>query len=343
MKFKNINPNQSIKGQLFGLPIGPEKAEMVLMPAPWGVTSSTHAGTVLGPETILRSSYPIGLYGERYPDAWRVGMAMLPMPHGWKLKSNQLRNTARTYLQARDAGSKVVNAGLTGRIDQYTVAFKERIKNKSLMYMQKGKMVGLVGGEQTCALGLIEACAEHHEGAFGILHIDAHADLRNSYQGFAYSHASVMHHALQIPQVQVIAQVGLRDYCEEEAEVMREAGDRIATFEDETLKKAMYEGSTWQQLCEGIVERLPEKVYISFDIDGLAPQLCPSTARPVPGGMDLQQVVYLVEKIVAAGKEIIAFDLSEVAFNGETEWDGLVASYLLYKLGVLMAASKGKL
>lgn len=342
MKFKNINPNKSVKGQLFGLPIGPEKAEMVFMPAPWGVTSCTHAGTVLGPETILRSSYRVGLYGERYPDAWRIGMAMLPMPHGWKLKSDQLRNTARTYLQACEAGSKVVNTQLTGRIDQYTVAFKERIKNKGLMYMNKGKMVGLVGGEQTCALGLIEACAEKYD-SFGILHIDAHADLRKSHQGFMYSHASVMYHALQIEQVQVAVQVGLRDYCEEEAAVMAELGDKIAPFRDDALKKAMYEGAAWQQLCDKMVDKLPEKVYISFDIDGLDPKLCPNTGRPVPGGLDLYQVIYLVESIVDAGKEIISFDLSEVAFNGDTEWDGLVASYLLYRLGVLMATSKGKL
>lgn len=342
MKFQNINPNKSIKGQLFGLPIGPEKAEMIFIPAPWSVTSSTHAGTVWGPESILRNSYRVGLEGEKYPDAWRVGMAMLPMPHGWKIKSDQLRDSVRTYIQSFESGSKVVNTQLTSRVDQYSVAFKERIKSKALMYMKKGKMVGLVGGEQSCALGLIEACAKLHE-QFGILHIDAHADLRKGYQGFTYSHASVMYHALQVKEVDVLLQVGLRDYCEEERKVMVEAGERISSFTDYALRKAMFEGSTWGQLCEDMVAKLPEKVYISFDIDGLDPKLCPSTGRPVPGGLDLGEVVYMIEKIVEAGKQIIAFDLSEVAFSGETEWDGLVGSYVLYKLGVLMAASQNRL
>ncbi|MEM7361463.1 MAG: arginase family protein [Bacteroidota bacterium] len=342
MKFQSINPNNGIKGQLFGLPIGIDQAGIVLIPAPWEVTSSISAGTVLGPETILRNSYRIGLHEEKWDDAWRVGIGMLQIPHGWKLKSDQLCDTARTYLQAWESGSKVVNTALTSRIDQYTAAFKDRIKNKGLMYMNKGKMVGLVGGEHTCALGLMEACAERYQN-FGILQIDAHADLRKGYQGFSYSHASVMYHALQISEVSRLVQVGLRDYCEEEAKMIAERGDKVTSFTDYALKKAMFEGKCWAKQCDSIIERLPQKVYISFDIDGLDPKLCPSTSRPVPGGLDLPQVIYLIEKVVEAGKEIVAFDLSEVAFNGETDWDGLVASYLLYKLSMLMAKSKGKL
>ena len=342
MKFEHINPNKGIKGQLFGLPIETSKAEVVCIPAPWGVTSCRHGGTVLGPESILRNSYRIGLHNTKYPDAWRVGIAMLPVPHGWKLKSDQLRADVRTYLHSWEMGSNVVNTKITSRVDQYSYAFKERIKNSALTYMRKGKMVGLVGGEHSCALGVMEACAQKHS-EFGILHLDAHADLRNGYQGFRYSHASVMYHALQIPQVTKIVQVGLRDYCEEEAGVIKDSGDRIALFSDSDMKEKMFQGSTWQQVCEEIVEKLPEKVYVSFDIDALDPKLCPSTSRPVPGGLELQQTVYLLEKIVEAGKEVISFDLSEVAFNGETDWDGVVGSHLLYQLCTLMAASKGKL
>lgn len=342
MEFQRITPTKRIKGQLFGLPMDTDQADIVFMPAPWDVTSAINAGAVFGPETILQNSHRIGLFEERCPEALKIGMAMSKIPHGWKLKSDQLRNAARTYLQSWEAGSNVVNTTLTRQIDKYTTAFKERMKNKGLLYMNKGKMVALVGGEQTCALGLIEACAERYKN-FGILHIDAHADLKKTYQGFVYSHASVMYHALQISELSTLVQVGLRDYCVEEAEIMKDAGDKIASFSDYKLKKALFQGSTWEELCDTIVEKLPEKVYISFDIDGLDPKFCPSTGRPVPGGLDLYEALYLIEKIVEVGKEIIAFDLSEVAFSGETEWDGLVASYLLYKLGVLMALSKGKL
>ena len=127
MRFQSINPNKAIKGQLFGLPIGIDQAGIVLMPAPWEVTSSMNAGAVLGPETILRNSHRIGLHEADYDDAWRIGMSMLQIPHGWKLKSDQLRDIARTYLQSWESGSKVVNTALSrgckhwhlGTMDQY--------------------------------------------------------------------------------------------------------------------------------------------------------------------------------------------------------------------------------
>lgn len=340
MTFQQINPKRSIQGQLFGRPIPPEKAQVLFMPAPWSA-SCIDVNTVLGPEAILRSSYQVGRSSNHYSNAWNIKMAMLPMPYGWKLKSNQLSHSAKTYLQAWQAGSEIMNRQLTARLDQYSLAFKDRIKSKALLYMEQGKMIGLVGGEQTCALGLIEACTEHHE-SFGILHIDAHADLRKSYQGLAYSHASIIYHALQLPQVKLLTQVALRNYCEEETEFIQRAGSTIASFSDDTLKSALYQGASWQEICERIVSTLPEKVYISFDIDGLDPKLCPSTARPVPGGLELHQATYLIDQIVASQKRIIAFDLSEVAFNGDTEWDALVGGHLLYHLGTSMARSQQK-
>lgn len=342
MKFQNINPNKRIKGQLFGLPISPDQADLILIPAPWSLTCGGLGGAVLGPESILRNSYKVGLCGERYADAWRIGMSMLPMPNGWKIKSNQLFDSVRTHVQAFEGGGEVLNAQLTGRVDQYSMAFKERVRNKGLMYMKKDKMVGLVGGEHTCALGLMEACAEKHK-SFGILHIDAHADLRESYQGFKYSDASVMFHALKIKGVEVLVQVGLRDYCEEEESLMSKEGERVVSFTDDVLQRARFEGRKWGEICGDMVAKLPKKVYVSFDVDGLDQKLCPSTSRSVPGGLDLAEVVYLLERLVDEGKEIVGFDLSEVAFNGELEWDGMVGAYLLYRLGALMAKSQGRL
>ena len=342
MEPKNSEPSKKIRGQLFGIPTPIEKAQLILIPAPWAV-SLDHPPTVLGPETILRTSYKIGCYQPLYPQAKKLKMAMLPIPHGWKLKSHQLSNSVKTYLQARQAGSKIINKPLTTRVDQYTLAFKERIKNKALMYMtQQNKMVGLLGGEQICALGLIQACAEQYKN-FGILHIDAHPDLQKNYQGFHYTHRSLIYHTLQIPQNKSIVQLGLRDYTEEEANAIQKNPQKITTFPYETLQQALYKGTTWHQICEEIIAKLPNKIYLSFDIDALDPKLCPTTAQPVPGGLNVNQILYLLQHIVKAGKTIIAFDLSEVAFNGETEWDALVASHLLHRIGILMAISQKKL
>ena len=122
-------------------------------------------------------------------------------------------------------------------------------------------------------------------GDFGILQIDAHCDLREAYEGFVYSHASIMYNALEeIPAITRLVQVGIRDYCEEEWEYIRQSNGRIVTYFDKDIKERQYEGDNWKAIADEIIQQLPEKVYLSFDIDGLDPKLCPNTGTPVQGG-----------------------------------------------------------
>ncbi len=200
-----------------------------------------------------------------------------------------------------------------------------------------GKRLALLGGDHSTPLGYIHALAEKHE-KFGILQIDAHADLRVAYEGFTYSHASIMYNALQTGQVQKLVQVGIRDYCQSENEMIQNSNGRIVTFFDRELKSARYRGKSWEAQCEEIVSQLPDKVYLSFDIDGLDPKLCPNTGTPVAGGFEVEEVLFLLEKVMESGKEIIGLDLNEVA-PGEDEWDANVGARLLYKLCNIMAAS----
>jgi agmatinase len=102
----------------------------------------------------------------------------------------------------------------------------------------------------------------------------------------------------------------------------------------------MYEGKTWKFYCDNIIQELPDNVYISFDIDGLDPKLCPNTGTPVPGGLEINEVFYLFEKIVSSGKRIIGFDLSEVS-PGDDEWDANVGARILYRLANIMSKSNG--
>src|SRR5690606_11982940 len=119
---------------------------------------------------------------------------------------------------------------------------------------------------------------------------------------------------------------------------------KISIFQDSQLKAAQYEGKTWKSLCAEIIKLLPDNVYITFDIDGLDPKLCPHTGTPVAGGLELDQVLYLFRQLVLAGKQIIGFDLVEVAPGPEgDEWDGNVAARLLYRLANLYGVSQGKL
>jgi agmatinase len=183
--------------------------------------------------------------------------------------------------------------------------------------------------------------ASNHD-SFGILQIDAHADLREAYEGFDYSHASVMYNALELAQVDKLVQVGVRDFCEEELFRIQKSHGRIKTFFDQDIKTAAFEGKTWQTQCIEIIKTLPEKVYISFDIDGLDPKLCPSTGTPVPGGLDFAQAMYLIKEVVKSGRTIIGCDLNEVA-PGVNEWDANVGARVLYRMALLMAVSQGKL
>ena len=201
-----------------------------------------------------------------------------------------------------------------------------------------GKVPAVLGGDHSTPLGLMQAVAEQ-EGDFGILQIDAHADLRNAYEGFTYSHASIMFNALKIPQLKKLVQVGIRDICQAEA-VMAEKNERIRIFYDSDLKTAAFEGKSWKEQVKEIVEELPEKVYVSFDIDGLDPKLCSATGTPVPGGFEFEEAMYLIKSVVESGRKIVAFDLCEVG-PGEDEWNGNVGARVLYRMANLAGVSQG--
>ena len=225
---------------------------------------------------------------------------------------------------------KEVNAG--------GVFLNEWVYTQTKELLEAGKLVALLGGDHSTPLGFFKAIAEK-EGDFGILQIDAHCDLRKAYENFRYSHASVMYNALEeIPQLTKLVQVGIRDYCEEEYNYIQANPQRIVTFFDQDIKERLYEGENWKSVTASIVEQLPEKVYISFDIDGLDPKLCPHTGTPVQGGFETEQIFYLIKKIHQSGRKILAFDLNEVGVS-QDEWDENVGARCLFKLCSMLVAS----
>ena len=127
-------------------------------------------------------------------------------------------------------------------------------------------------------------------------------------------------------------QVAIRDYCHQEKQLIQDSNGRVKVFYDRDNRRRMYEGANWKQICDEIVKELPEKVYISVDIDGLDPKLCPNTGTPVPGGMEYEELMYLLNRIKESEKEIIGFDLCEVSPGEGTEWDGNVGARVLYHL-----------
>jgi len=214
------------------------------------------------------------------------------------------------------------------------------VKQKVLHHLANDKVVGLVGGDHSTPLGMMQALAEQYT-SYAILQLDAHADLRDAYEGFEFSHASIMFNALKIKQVEKLVQVGIRDYCEAEKNIIDNSNGRVKTFFDRDIKQAGYNGETWNDTCERIIKELPHHIYLSFDIDGLDPKLCPNTGTPVAGGFEAEQILYLIEKIVKSGKKIIAFDINEVS-PGEDEWDANVGARMLYRIANLVAVSNGR-
>jgi agmatinase len=200
-----------------------------------------------------------------------------------------------------------------------------------------------MGGDHSTPLGSIAAVGEHY-AEFGILHLDAHHDLRKAYQGFTHSHASIMRNVVErVPTMTRLVQVGIRDFCQEEHDLARSMPDRITVHYDRWLAEARAAGTPWSDQVKAIVGALPEHVYLSFDIDGLDPKLCPNTGTPVPGGLQFDDAAQLVREVVVSGRRIVGFDLVEVAPGAEDEWDANVAMRLLYRMAAWTLASQGRL
>jgi agmatinase len=346
-KINSFDPNSvgNLNNNIFGLPFTTEESEVVLIPVPWEVTVSYGSGTANGPKAIFEASFQVDLYDAKIKDAWKIGIAMDKIPASIKAKSNRLRKKTEAYISLLEQGknpesNKKMKAIVT-EVDKAARELNAHVKKTTGNFLNKNKTVGLIGGDHSTPLGFMQALSEQHS-SFGILQIDAHADLRKAYEGFEFSHASIMYNALKINAVSKLIQVGIRDYCEEEVDVIKNNPARIATYFDRDIKRRMFEGDTWKKICDEIVNQLPDKVYLSFDIDGLDPKLCPNTGTPVAGGFEVEQTLYLIERVVESGKTIIGFDLNEVS-PGKDEWDANVGARLLYRMALLTAHSQKKI
>lgn len=338
-----FDPNApATSANLFGLPFTPENADIVIVPVPWEVTVSYKDGTAKGPAAVLKASTQVDLFVKDIPDAWKLGIAMLPVPQNLYEENRKLRALATQHIQSLNDGSLTTDNPVLDKINEACENLNIYVKNTTLKQLKEGKLVGLLGGDHSTPFGFLRALSERYD-RFAVLQIDAHADLRKAYEGFTHSHASIMYNALKLPAVAKIVQVGIRDYCEEEVMVMKKAAGRVVTFFDEDIKAHQYEGKSWDAICNAIIKELPEFIYISFDIDGLDPKLCPHTGTPVAGGFQFHEAQYLIKKLVKSGKRIIGFDLNEVAPADGDEWDANVGARLLYALCNWMAVSQGKL
>lgn len=340
----NFNPNDPgmANGNYFALPYSLEESEIALISVPWDVTTSYRPGTHKGPEAIIEASVQVDLYDPLVPDAWQTKIGTVPTDEKILKDNRRYRKIAEKIIEGLENGvdPESLKSELE-KVNKASTSLNEKVYKICKEQIAAGKITGVAGGDHSVPLGNMKAVAEQCE-EFGILHIDAHADLRKAYEGFTYSHASIMYNALnEIPQLSQLTQVGIRDFCEDEAEIIN-TDSRIRCFTDIELKRNLFEGKTWRKQCEEIIASLPANVYISFDIDGLSPELCPNTGTPVPGGLSFREVDYLLHLLASSNKRIIGFDLCEVAPGEDDEWDANVGARFLYKLALYTRLNRRK-
>lgn len=337
-KISKFNPDENglIFHGIFGLPFNAEESKLVLVPVPWEATVSYKGGTAEGPKAILDASQQIDLYDPINPNGWKKGIAMQEISASIQSDNKITREKTLKYFDKYVNGEIDLNLQL--EINKDCLNLKNKVKEITTNLLNENKIVGIVGGDHSVPLGYLESLSLKYEN-FGVLHIDAHADLRDSYEGLTYSHASIFFNALKIKNISKIVQIGIRDFCAQEYKLVQKEKDRIAFFTEYEIKKAAFEGITLKEKFGEVIACLPQNVYISFDIDGLIPYLSPNTGTPVIGGFTVEEIVFLIEEIIDSGRTIIGFDLSEVA-KGADEWDGNVGARILYKLCLLTLKSQ---
>ncbi|CAN5555143.1 agmatinase family protein [soil metagenome] len=337
---------------IFGLETNAADAKIHLLPIPWEVTTSYGRGASFGPAAILRASRQVDLFDFETGDAWKVGYFMHPISADWMKKNRLLKEKAQERLEFIEAGEESESsASMRDEINGASSELNAWVTSEAEKSLNDGKIVGVIGGDHSSPFGLVDAVSRKFQGDFGILHFDAHADLRASYQGYENSHASIMHNVIEKLKPRVLVQVGIRDFCREEydySEARRslsgEVGSgRIVTHYDRTMKKRLFAGENFDSIIKTVLADLPKNVYVSFDIDGLDPALCPSTGTPVPGGLSFDQATAILAALGESGRRIVGFDVNEVSEPalGESEWDANVGARLLFKLCGWTAVTNG--
>ncbi len=313
---------------IFGLSHDEAAAAVVLLPVPFAATVSYGEGAENGPAAILAASRQVDLYDLQFGRVYEAGIHLRPEPADVRAWHEQARAVAEGVIARGGAGR---GDAAVAAVDAAGARVNDHVHAAAAAVLAAGKVPGVLGGDHSVPFGAIRACAERFPG-LGILHVDAHADLRVAYEGFRWSHASIMDNVLrELPGVARLVQVGIRDFGEQELAAIGASNGRAIAHFDLEWQRRRFTGTPFDDLVREAIAPLPRHVYVSFDVDGLDPALCPHTGTPVPGGLQFAEAVHLLVTLAHSGRTIVGFDLVEVA-PGETEWDANVAARLLYKL-----------
>ena len=265
------------------IPAAPEEALFHVIPVPMELSVSYGGGTAAGPEAILKASC-------------------------------QLETLTCKIVPAQSGIYTAPPVDCSGQ----TEVILDRVEKLVSNAVTLSSIPVVLGGEHTVSCGAVSALSKHYQD-FGVIQFDAHADLRNSYEGSTYSHACVMRriHEKNIP----IFQIGTRSYSEEE-DKYRTLHD-IAYLDSETI---------WRDGHNLMLPKdFPEKVYITFDLDGLDSSIMPATGTPVPGGLSWYQAMWMIEQIMES-RICVGFDVVELAPIETLHGASFLAAQLTYNM-----------
>jgi agmatinase len=333
------NPPSPEAGFL-GVDVAVQDAALVLLGVPWEATTSYGGGTATAPAAIVTASHQLDVQDAAFGQFYRHGITMVDADAAIARANARARPLAKRHIEAVEQGGADVDA--LAEVNRLSAVVDVAVAAAAARHLDAGRAVGVVGGDHASPFGLMSALAARHPAGYGVLHIDAHMDLRAAYEGFERSHASIFFNVLQqLPQVTRLVQVGVRDFSRDEVEVARAQGERVVVHDGRALFQAKARGRPFAEICDAILAPLPPDVYVSFDIDGLDAPYCPHTGTPVPGGLSFDEAVFLIERLARSGRRIIGFDLCEVAPGPDgDEWDANVGARLLFKLcGALLVSA----
>ena len=276
---------------------------VLVLPVPFESTVSYGGGTAAGPQAIITASQQVELYDREF-DAE-------PALH-WGVHTLQPVN-----------------------VDQHTLdQTMDTIAQTVRTYAATNKLLCILGGEHSISGAVAQGLAEVH-GSFVTVQIDAHADLRDEYEGTPYSHACAVRRILDVGAGPVL-QLGIRSLAIDEAAFIREH-DQVTTVWAEDV----HAGTHLETVAEFVRGRL---VYLTIDIDGLDSSLMPATGTPEPNGLSWHETLQIVRTVVQAASQVIAFDVVELApIEGFHAADYLTAK-LAYKVmnHILAAQSEAR-
>ncbi len=321
---------------LYGVPCSLEDALVHVISVPWQATASYRRGTRHGPAAIVQATMQVDLADVDFGATWRAGMSFIDGEHFVGTIHDDVEADALAVIAAGGVNADPSLADAAARVDTAGDEVHAWVRAHTEAALDAGRIPAVLGGDHSTPYGLISAVAERHPG-LGVLHLDAHADLRDAFLGFRWSHASIFHNVLSNhANVSRLVGVGWRDMGSAELARIAAENGRIEAWTDQRLADAELNGRPFRSVIDEIVASLPPKVHISIDIDGLDPVLCPNTGTPVPGGVSWRQFAALL-KAVAEQREVVSFDLCEVSPGpdgaGEDDtWDAIVGARALYKL-----------